>query len=263
MLLCIVSVPFCSSVLNTKSVSLFLSQRYTFDVQCLTTLLLNFVSPLDVVISLPVTRTWCSISVILINATLLFRRVIYRHIDFRETNIELPKCSRVDWDRHAPQLWTVLECTDFLEPRLRCPCVVSTAHNESWWGCADRITRLRYKGYNPIIVFNYYQNHEGTLYYYYYPYLFLWNLFFSWMKVFFTDIFAFCVMSVSFELLLLRVHPFSFDETFVFPCVSFHPNLMMSVVTKWSRKDLSLLTKYEWHILHFLKSFTESRYRYQ
>ena len=91
-------------------------------------------------------------------------------------------------------------------------------HNESWWGCADRITRLRYKEYNPIIVFNYYQNHEGPLYYYY-PYLFLWNLFFSWKKIFFTDIFAFCVMSVSFEYILLRVHPFSFDETFVSLCL--------------------------------------------
>ena len=38
-----------------------------------------------------------------------------------------------------------MECTDFLEPRLRCPCVVSTAHNESWWDCVDRITRLRYE----------------------------------------------------------------------------------------------------------------------
>ena len=33
-------------------------------------------------------------------------------------------------------------CTDFLEPRLRCPCVAPTAHNESWWECDDRTTRL-------------------------------------------------------------------------------------------------------------------------
>ena len=67
----------------------------------------DLVSPLDVVISIPVTRTCCSISVILVNAALLFRRVIYRYFDFRETNIELPKCSRTDWDRHTPQLWTI------------------------------------------------------------------------------------------------------------------------------------------------------------
>ena len=54
-----------------------------------------------------VTRTWCSINVILVNTALLFRRVIYRHIVFRETNIELPNYSSVDWDRHAPQLWTI------------------------------------------------------------------------------------------------------------------------------------------------------------
>ena len=106
-LLCIVSVPFRSSVLNAVSVSLFLWQRYTFDVQHLTILILNLVSSLIVVFSIPVTWTWCSISVILVNVEFLFRRVLYRHIDFRETNIELPKCSSVDWNRHAPQLRTI------------------------------------------------------------------------------------------------------------------------------------------------------------
>ena len=169
MLLCIVSVPFCSSVLNTLSVSLFLSQRHTFDVQCLTILLLILVPPLSVVFSILFTRTWCSISVILSNATLLFRRVIYRHIDYRETNIELSKCSSVDRNRHTPQLWTVYEVHALSWAKIEMSMRRVIAHNESWWDCADRITRLRYEGHIPIIVFNYYQNHEGLLYYYH-PY---------------------------------------------------------------------------------------------
>ena len=59
----------------------------------------------------------------------LFRRVIYRHFDFRKTNIQFPKCSSVDWNQSCSStlkgLWSALIV---LESRLRCPCVVSTAH---------------------------------------------------------------------------------------------------------------------------------------
>ena len=109
-------------------------------------------------------------------------------------------------------------CTGFLESRLRCPYVVSKAHDESWWDCADRITRLRYGGHNSIIVFNYYQKHEGTLYYYYPNCVFLKSVFLL-IASFFADIFASCVVSVSFEIRLLRVHPFSLDESFVSLCL--------------------------------------------
>ena len=117
----------------------------------------------------------------------------------------------LNWERFV-------ECTGFLESRLRCPYVVSKAHDESWWDCADRITRLRYEGHDPIIVFDYYQNHEGTLYYYHTYFVFVKSVFFL-IASFFTNIFASCVVSVSFELRLPRVHPFSLDETFVFLCL--------------------------------------------
>ena len=75
-----------------------------------------------------------------------------------------------------------------------------------------------YEAHNPIIVFNYYQNHGGTLFNYYPYFVFVKSVFFL-IASFFTNIFASCVVSDPFELRLLRVHPFSFDEAFVFLCL--------------------------------------------
>ena len=74
------------------------------------------------------------------------------------------------------------------------------------------------EGHNPIIVFNYYQNHKETLFYYYPNFVFVKSVFFL-IASFFADIFVSCVTSDPFELRLLRVHPFSFDETFVLLCL--------------------------------------------
>ena len=74
------------------------------------------------------------------------------------------------------------------------------------------------EGHNPIIVFNHYQNHEGTLYYYH-PYFVFVKSFFFLIASFFTNIFASCDGSDPFELWLLRKHSFSFDKTFVFLCL--------------------------------------------
>ena len=136
---------------------------------------------------------------------------VRRILSSRSAAVSTETVILLNWERFA-------ECTDFLESRLRCAYVVSTAHDESWWDCADRITRLRYEGHNPIIVFNYYQNHEGTLYDYHTYFVFVKSVFLL-ITSFFADIFTSCVVSVSFELRLLRVHPFSLDETFVSLCL--------------------------------------------
>ena len=142
----------------------------------------------------------------------------YRYFDFRETNIELPKCSSVDWNRHTPQLWTICGVHWFSWVKIEISIRRVNSTRRVMMRLRNRITRLRYEEHNPIIVFNYYQNHEGTLYYYLPYYVFVKSVFFL-ITSFFADIFASCVVSVSFELGLLRVHPFSFDETFVSLCL--------------------------------------------
>ena len=56
---------------------------------------------------------------------------------------------------------------------------------------------------------------------------------------FFADIFASCVVSDPFELRLLRVHPFSFDETFVFPC-SLLPRISCCPSSRNGRERISV-----------------------
>ena len=260
-LLCIVSAPFCSSVLNALSVFLFLWQRCTRST-CSVWLPCSWISCLHLpsYFSIPVTWTCSSISVILINVEFLFRRVIYRHIGSVRRILN-------SWSAAVSTEIVMLlnserfvECTDFLESRLRCPYVVSTAHDESWWDYADRIRRLRYEGHNSIIVFNYYQNHEGTLYYYCPNCVFLKSVFLL-IASFFADIFASCVVSVSFEIRFLRVHPFSLDESFVSPCVSVLGNLMMSVVTKSSLQDfrkIRVTHRSFFELIYYLKNIDQT-----